>query len=203
MISFEDFIKTHYPDTLEEYKRLTTPNYWECGILYYPMTSGCSGIGKMYRTMKLVNATVFKNDKHFNFDYTDGTGAAQIKESEAHFKLMRVDENVEYKDNIINDGTISYITINNIEYKIRQYYFRNYSTNRIAFRCFVSSDQLENSYEYYNLIGKGESILKTNKPQRHLTREEYNIQFKVSVRQFKQIVFGNPNIKIPSTKGKI
>ena len=49
-------------------------------------------------------------------------------------------------------------------------------------------------YEFYNIIG-GSWTLKHVKSYDSIGRENYDIKFKVSVRQFKEYVFGDPNIK--------
>lgn len=200
-----EFLQEYHPETLEQHKRLTTPNYWECGVVYNPQVSGFGCSGKSEKKLVLKDATVYKEDKHFTlYELNDPKQRYICTEKEAPFKLKRFDESVEYKDNMINDGVISYLTIGDNEYKIRKYFDKSYSTGKVIFVIWVSVNNSSVTWEYYNRIGKAEPVLKVNKPRKHyLDREDYDIHYKVSVRKFKEMVFGDPNIKIPSTKGKI
>ena len=196
MTQLNDFLQEHYPEALEIYKRLTTPNYFECGVEYYPQQSGCGGVGKNYKKLLFKNATILKDTKHYHLiDIKEPQYSYGFTEQEAPFKLKRVNEDVVYNDNIIDDNKQKYITVDGVEYSIHQMYFRQYETNRLQYRLFISivgNDEI--FWEYYNYTHKG-GLLKYYHDFKKDTND-YIIKFNVPVRKMKEIVFGNPNIKI-------
>mgnify|MGYP003404739489 CR=1 FL=1 len=196
MTQLNDFLQEHYPEALETYKRLTTPNYYECGVEYYPQQSGCGGVGKNYKKLLFKNATILKDTKHYHLiDIKEPQYSYGFTEQEAPFKLKRVNEDVVYNDNIIDDNKQKYITVDGVEYSIHQMYFRDYHTKRLKMRLFINiigNDEI--FWEYYNYIDKG-SVLKYYHDFKKDTND-YIIKFNVPVRKMKEIVFGNPNIKI-------
>lgn len=196
MIQLNDFLLEHYPEALEVYKRLTTPNYFECGVEYYPQQSGCGGSGKNYKKLLFKNATIFKHTKHFHLiDIKEPQNSYTITEQEAPFKLKRVNEDVEYKNNIIDDGIQKYITVNGVEYSIYQMYYRDYFNKRLKMRLWIKIVGNDNIlWEYYNMIGK-QSVLQYF-PNIKDNLQQYTLEFNIPVRKMKEIVFGNPNIKI-------
>lgn len=199
MIQLNDFLLQYYPETLEVYKRLTTPNYFECGVEYYPQQSGCGGSGKNYKKLLFKNATIFKDTKHFHLtDIKEPQYSYIITEQEAPFKLKRVNEDVEYKNNIIDDNTQKYIVANNTEYSIRQMYFRDYYTKKLKMRLFIYDLNNKNVFwEYYNYaIGGTKGSILCYYPNYKNDRRNYDIKFNIPVRKMKEIVFGNSNIKI-------
>ncbi len=99
-----EFLKEYHPEALEQYKRLITPFYWECGVEYYPQQSGCGGSGKDYKKLILQEVYFFKDKKCFSLrDIPESGHSYSISELEAPFKLKRVDEKVQYHDNIIHN----------------------------------------------------------------------------------------------------
>lgn len=198
MTQLNDFLQEHYPEALEIYKRLTTPNYYECGVEYYPQQSGCGGVGKDYKKLLFKNATILKDTKHYHLiDIKEPQHSYGFTEQEAPFKLKRVNEDVEYKNNIIDDNTQKYITVDGVEYSITQMFFRKYDTKKLEFRLFIRIVGNDNIFwEYYNYgFGTKGNIL-CYYPDYKKDSRNYNIQFNVPVRKMKEIVFGNPNVKI-------
>lgn len=192
-MTLQDYIQIDYPDIAEEYKRLTTPNYYECGVEYYPLRSGFGGTGKKYKTLVFKNITLFKNNVFHArlYDKDNPKDSYIINSSSLHKDLVRVDENIEYKENLISDKRIRYIVVDGVEYQIRFDVWREYQTQKIRWTVIVSSESFKFYYNYYNRTGVP---CLTYHPTGKI--DKYDFYRDCSVRKFKEIVFGNSNIKI-------
>lgn len=194
-MTYEEFCKTEYPDSVERYKRKTTPNYYECGVEYVLTKNQPLNV-------ILENCTMYKEKMCYNFRLiSDNTRRLLYTEDEIYKHAKRLDENVEYKKYIIDDGTAKYLEINGIVFTIIFHCFRHYDSKRMKFRMIVKSETLPIWWEYYNLIGRASPILKISQHKKNIMdRENYEILYNVPVRRFKEIVFGDPNIKLPLKK---
>lgn len=205
-MTYEEFCKKEYPESVEIYKRLITPNYYECGIEYTPLRSGFGGSGSGYKTLVLKDCTIYKGEvTSYNlYDKNNPKNEYSCNPENIHKSIKRINENVPYRKCIIDDGSSKCIIVGDREYDITLLYFRNYPDNRVGFRIFVKCKESPVWWEYYNMIGKAEPVLKINKVKKSIMeRDEYELFFGVPVRRFKEIVFGNPNIKLPRVQHQI
>lgn len=207
--SVAQYVVKNYPEILEEFRRLTTPFYYEPDIVYNPITSGFGcGPGGSKERFIIKNGTYLKNgDISLHLQSLDKEGHnCGTYLSEAHKKIAREDESVAPIGKLIpNDRTVKYMTIDGRDYTITQLMWRNYKDQTLCGRIFVNCNQFPTSrvygreqqsyYELYCHFGSKWNM-------KHVTsydstgRENYDIKFNISIREFKRIVFGNANIKI-------
>jgi hypothetical protein len=218
MESLEDYVKKDYMHIHEEWVRKNTPHYYETGVLYYPITNGFGTQtgGNPNKHLRIEHATYIKGGKRFihliEMNPPKGqTPSAYGSEDETIYKqLKRVDESILPVGNVIpHDNSRIFFTYNGIDYSIYQAYWRNYGDERLGGRITIRKvginingvkfpmpkELSEEYFELYSVIGKSEWNLKHVKSADKLGREDYDIKFKVSVREFKKFVFQNPNVK--------
>ena len=196
-MTLEEYINKNYPDIAEEYKRFSTPNYFEYGVLYYPQRAGFGCSGKSNKKLRLIDSYIFENETHFVLEDENEPKQKYISIStKAHKDLKRVDENVDYNDNIVNNRVIKYVEIGKRKFLVRQHVWRDHYTKRISFRVMIIEEGVVGHYEYYNMIGKEKPNLKHVYGYDSANREQYHIMFHLNVRKMKSIIFGNPNIKV-------
>lgn len=204
----EKFLGEHYPKSLEAYKRRADPFYYEGETLYRPITSGfgCDDKGSN-EPLKIVSASLINNGEDYVLSLqsqTNKNNKYSIRLSQACFSIARFD------DTVIGTGipvkasrnTFSFVS-NGVTYEIYQSFHRNYE-NKLTGRMFIHSEAFGSSYgkrHYYDLyIAAGEPtfFLKEVYAYDSVQREQYTIHRNITVRQFKEKVFGNANIKIKS-----
>jgi len=207
--TLEQYIQKHRPNILDEYKRATTPFYYEPGVIYHPITNGF-GCGPQGSNEHFVikDGTYLKGGEIFlslqSLDKADHRCSVLL--SEAHLKIKRVDESVApIGTPIPNDKEIKYMEIDGKNYTITQLTWRHHSDKTLGGKIWVRCDQYPTTkvygqeraayYELYSNFGSTWN-LKHVKSYDEVAREQYDIKFNVSMREFKRIVFGDPNIKI-------
>jgi hypothetical protein len=96
-----EMFKSKYPDDFDAFVRMTTPNYMECGVEYYYR-------GKRYL---LVDCDISYQNILYNFkqlDYSSDGHGGRIQfastDKELFEIIKRVDETVEFNENIIDSG---------------------------------------------------------------------------------------------------
>jgi hypothetical protein len=202
-MTLEQYINEFHPRIADEYKRYSTPFYYEPDALYHPITNGfgCGTEGSNKR-LKIVNASYLKNgERHIKTVNVDDPSQMYSTEgSTIHTKLKRIDESIAPVGKVIpNDKRFIYILHNGIEYTILQAYWRNHKDNRLCGRIWVSKTADEENkkrpyFEFYSYFGSTWALKHVYGYDQY--DEKYTIKFEVSVRQFKQIVFGSPDVKI-------
>lgn len=188
--TLEDFVKKHDSNLFEAYKRLNTPNYYECGVLYTAINGG--------KELLFENCTVYKDKVflHFkNIKTGEKYGGDMI---DVHFKMKRIDENVKYNKCLINDKSVKYVDINDNHFDITCHKWRNYTDKELGGRLWVYSSKEPNMFwELYSHFGSKKHLKTvTNNNRKPNDREVYNIKYDISMRDFKKLVFGDPNVKI-------
>ncbi len=204
-----EYIEKTSPHIIDEYKRKTTPFYYEPDVIYHPITNGygCGSQGSNERFV--IKSGSYSKDGEIqvtmqSLDKPDHRGIMSM--SIAHKQFKRVDETKQpIGKHIPNNKSHLYINVNGKDYVINQNYFRFHQDKRLAGRVIIiclhstptrvyGEDKLPH-YELYSNFGSTWNM-------KHVTgydsvgREIYDIKFKVSVREFKEKVFGDPNIKI-------
>ncbi len=120
--------------------------------------------------------------------------------------MKRVDESVmPIGRHIPNSRKCIHMIRGGVEFTIWQAYWRSYDTKTLGGRVTVTrSDGRVSSTlggdrkEYHQLYSHFGSVwhLQHTKSWDSVARENYDIKKNVSVREFKEIVFGDPNVKI-------
>ncbi len=209
METISQYVAKAHPHILEEFKRKNTPFYYEPGVVYHPITNGfgCGSEGSKERFI-IKNGTYLKNGDislHLqSLDKDDHRCGAYL--SEAHTKIARADESIApIGTPIPNDRETKYMTIDGKNYTITQLTWRNYQDKTLCGRVWVNCDQFPTSnvygqdsksyYELYCHFGSKWN-LKHVKSFDSVGRENYDMKMGISMREFKQIVFGDANIKI-------
>ncbi len=209
-MQLEDYVKENYPHVIEEFKRRTTPFYYEPGVLYHPITNGLGcGAGGSREPMMIVYADYLESGESFITlqSQLDSTRKFGIANSEIHTKIKRLDESIQPVGMTIPSGKrLRYMTVNGVRFEIDQAYWRNYSDKTLGGRVTVRSGDAridKDNYgrrhgAYYQLYSHYGSkwTLKNVKSHDSTGREVYEMKHNVSVREFKTMVFGDPNIKI-------
>lgn len=193
MENLEKYILLSYPHIIQEYNRKTTSNYYEAGVLYHPITSGfgCTSEGSN-EPFEIENGVYLKSGdiqltlvSKINKYHRCG-----VLLSEAHKKIKRIDESVLPIGNPIpNSKKVLYIK----DFRIHQHYFTNH--NKLGGRIIIHKDGFKGYWELYSYIGNSSFSLKHVHSYDSVNREQYTIKHNVSVREFKQTVFGDSNIK--------
>ena len=209
METLSQYISENYPGIISEFKRATTPFYYEPDVIYHPITGGfgCGPQGSKERFV-IKNGTYLKNgDISLHLQSLDNEDRkCGVNLNEAHKKLVRSDESIApIGKQIPNDREVKYMTIDGKNYTITQLKWRYYKDNTLCGKIWVNCDKFPVSTvygtersSYYELYSNFDSTwnLKHVKSFDSVGRENYDIKFNVSVREFKQIVFGDANIKI-------
>ncbi len=193
-MSLDEYIAKKCPDIIEEFKRLATPNYYECGVEYYPLVSGFGGSGKEYKKLMLKECTVAESTVIYHlYDVADPRNTYSVTSQEIYKKLKRVDENVRYKRNIQIDKAIKFVRqLDGNIFIVTSHTWKNHFNKRTDFKVVIRCSDTS-FFEYYSMVGKGVANLK------HHYKGDLNtstFEANVSVRKMKEIVFGDPNIKI-------
>ncbi len=209
MDTLEQYIAKHNPKIISEYHRATTPFYYEPDVIYHPISNGmgCGSEGSNERLI-IKNGTYCKGgDIQLTLQSLDKPeNRYGCSLSEAHLKIARVDETVQpIGKHIPNNREVKYMTINGRDYRITQLRWRRYDTKELAGKIWVTCEQDtpvraygRDYYPYHELY----SNFGHTWNYKHITsydttaREIYNIKMGVSMRYFKEKVFGDANIKI-------
>lgn len=204
----EKFLEEHYPTSLEAYKRRSDPFYYEGDTLYHPIASGfgCDDKGSK-EPLKIMSASLINNGEDYVLSLqsqTNKNNKYSIRLSQACFSIARFDETIIGTGIPVKASRNSFSIVNDgVTYEIYQSFHRNFD-GKITGRMFVHSESFGKSYgkrHYYDLyIATGDSVffLKEVYAYDSVHREQYNIHKNLTVKQFKEKVFGNANIKIKS-----
>lgn len=208
METLQTYIEKNHPEVIAEHRRATTPFYYETGVLYHPITNGFGcGVGGSDEELIIVDADYMKSGS-VNLriqSLKKPENKYSVTLSHAHTKIARVDESIAPIGNIIpNSKQHIYITVDGKDYSIYQSYGRHYETKvktgRIIIRCEQDTPSracgrdYQPYYELYSHFGSNWT-LKHVTSYDSVAREQYTIKHNISVREFKQKVFGNPDIK--------
>jgi hypothetical protein len=209
MESLEKYIQKTHPSIVEEYKRLTTPFYYEPTVIYNPIRSGFGcGAGGSSKPLVIEKGIYYKNGEiTLSLKELGADNRYSILLSEAHTSIKRADETIEPLGlPIPNSKELLHMTIDGKNYVIWQTYFRYYENKRLGGRLIIRCDQWKKFnhsgsektefFELYSYIGNSSWSLKHVHSYDSVGREQYKIKHNVSVREFKETVFGNPNIKL-------
>lgn len=200
-MDIQKYLEQNHPKVVEEYIRFTTPSYYEPNILYHPITNGMGcGFEGSNEPFEIINATYLKNgEMNINLRSTKKDTKIQIRKSEIHTKLKKIDESVVSKGiPIPNDKYVTYMTINGVGYVIIQSYWRDYSKKTLCGRVFVKCSDIDGDKQpYFELYCHFGSTFNMKHVYSYDSagRENYNFNKNISVRKFKELVFGNPNVK--------
>ncbi len=209
MKTLEQYVSENYPKISEEFKRLTTPFYYEPNVIYNPIRSGfgCDSNGST-KPLIIVNGDYYKSGAiQIKLKELNGDSTYTVSKNELHTSLKRADESVEPQGlTIPNSKKIIYKLIDGKEYVIWQTYFRDYTTKKLGGRLIVKCDQWKNFLawgskydeyvELYSYIGNSSWTMKHVYSYDSVGREQDTITHNVSVRKFKEKVFGDPNVKL-------
>lgn len=209
-MDIQKYFEENYPKAVAEFVRFTTPSYYEPNILYHPITNGMGcGFEGSNEPFKIINATYLKSgEMHIMLQSTwKSDHKIIINKSEIHTKLKKIDETVESKGVLIpNDKRVTYMTIDGVQYQIWQAYWRNHDKKTLGGRVTIrrsSVDHMSDSYgrqrhPYFELYSHFGSTWNLKDVHSHdsIGQEQYTFKRDVTVRQFKELVFGNADVKI-------
>lgn len=197
-----EYFKTFHKKAYDEFVRFTTPNYYEPNI-HYQLIDSIRGL-----TYEIVSGTYMRDgDIHMTLrNVKNHTHKISIHKSEAHLALKKVDESqLGVGLSIPNDKSNIYMIIDGVEYSIWQAYWRNYNDKTLGGRVIIrrtSDKPVKTNYgekqpyfELYSHFGS-KWHLKHVYSYDNVNREQYDVKFNISVREFKEKVFGNPNVKL-------
>lgn len=199
-MNLESYISEKYPKLVEEYKRVTTPFYYEPNVHYNPITAGfgCGSDGST-KKLEIINADyLISGEKHIMLRNVNAHDERYCtSSSEIHLKLKRVDETIPpFGLEIPNSKKVIYVNAKGTTFKVWQSYTRDYYTKKLQFRILVNDINAEKIngrlpyMEFYS--GNLNDVYSFDTIQREISKFHRGI----SVREFKKIVFGDSNIKI-------
>lgn len=203
-MNLETYIKEKYPEKVEEYIRYITPFYYEPGVVYRTLVNGFGEGRPGSKQFMIKNGSYFDNEIHITLvevnNPADPNHRYGVSLSEAHLKLKRDVEETPKGLLIPNNKSDFIIKHNNKTYRIHQSYWRDYSSKRLGGKIWIHCDEdlpINRHQPYYELYSYFGSKWNLKHVYSYDTthREQYNIKFGISVRDFKQEVFGNSNIK--------
>ncbi len=197
-----EYINLYHNKTYQEFVRFTTPNYYEPNIQYQLIDD------PRRLTYEIVSGTYMRDgDIQMTLrNVKNHTQKISVTKSEAHLALKKVDETqLGVGLSIPNDKTNIYMIIDGVEYNIWQAYWRNHNDKTLGGRVIIrrtSDTPVKTNYGYkqpyfelYSHFGS-KWHLKHVYSYDSVNRELYDIKFNISVREFKEKVFGNPNVKL-------
>ncbi len=208
-MELKDFLIDKHPSIMDEYRRYTTPNYYENGVLYYPVDGGFGNLnGSKNQRLKLISSSISKNNIEMTFEDIKSKTKYCCFITEAYKKLARVDENSPCKYNVnITSGT-RYLIHNGSEYTIQLMYWLNHEGKRHDSKIwirrlndpvqFMYGRNYEPFYELYSVIGKSSFSLKHVRSYDTVARENYDFYANLTIRRAKEIIFGTSDVKIPA-----
>jgi hypothetical protein len=197
-----EYIKENNPAILEEYKRFSTPFYYETGVEYHPITNGfgCGPEGSNERFV-IINGDYRSNGAvHLSMQAVkDKTRKVSVLLHEAHKKMKRVDDSVAPVGRPIpaSHDTI-YMTVNGVEYTIWQAYWNNGKQPMGRIIIKYGEPQYKNRnpyYEVYSYVDKGKWSIKHVTGYDSVGREHYTITHNLTLKDVKNSIFGNPEIE--------
>lgn len=211
-MTIEQYINTNYPSIREEYIRLSTPFYYEPGVLYHPIQGGFGTSGPSKKEFMLVDADYLANGERF----INMIGVINKKDryiatgSKIHQQLKRVDESISPTGREFpNTKRIMYVSHKGVIYEVIQAYWREYKTNRLGGRVTIwlwnehekDEDRIHKKpywtlYSYFGSKWHMQHI----KSYDSVGRENNEYKMNTSVRAFKQYVFGDANVKLKCSK---
>lgn len=211
-----EYIKSDYPEIIEEHKRKTTPFYYEPNVFYHPITNGmgCGSEGSN-EPFEIINGTYHRNGEiHMSLQSaTKSEHKICVSLSEAYKKLKRIDdlgvnENKVHGLTIPNSNQQIYMNNDGKDYSITQLYWRDYYSNKLGGRVIVTCLQDKPSivygsekmpyYKLYSVNGDGDGCWNLEYVHSYdsIGREQYDMMYSITVKQFKSIVFGSHDVKL-------
>lgn len=200
-MDLEIYIKEKYPEKVEEYIRYTTPFYYEPNVEYRTLRMGFGEGIPGAKKFVIKHGSYFDSDIQITLsEVGDPTHLCGVALSEAYLTLKRNIEETPKGILIPNSKSDFVIKHNNRTYRIHQGYWRDYSSKRLGGRIWIYCDEdlPSNGYRpYYELYSHFGSKWNLKHVHSYDTarRGQYTIKFGISVRGFKETVFGDPNIK--------
>lgn len=211
-MSLEDYVLKHKPSLYEEYKRATTPHYYEGGgVLYHPITNGygcgSEGSNEPYYIEKV---SLIDGGKDYNVtlrSVIDNSHAGGCKFSELPKSFARIDETEKpIGIKIPYDKQYLHLTINGIEYNVFWWLQHEKETSWnekakwrgqvvVSSNSFPIINKHRTYYKLYITCYGDEFFLQHTYSYDSVGREQYNMYRDISVREFKRIVFGDANVK--------
>lgn len=207
-----EYIENNYPEIIEEHKRATTPFYYETGVEYHPISSGFGcGQGGSSEKFVIVNGDYIKGELKYCYMrslYSPDRNYVLTME-DAHKQMKRVDESVAPLGNVIPD-TNRFICLrhNGCNYTITQGWWRDYNSGTLRGRIIVHCEEDKEYYrrkpyhELYIAADGKHFCLKHVHSYDSGGREQYNFTKKISVREFKELIFGDPKFKLINDPGR-
>lgn len=196
-----EYIEKYYPEKIKEYERFSTPHYYEPGPLYRSIVSGFGESSPGRKNFIIKEARYLSDDIYLHLkDPKDPISEYSVSLFEAHTKLERVNDERPIGLFIPNSKEDLMIEVGGRKYEIHQAYWRGHSDNRLGGRVVVWCEEDEPEYgkkphyELYSHFGS-KWHLKHVYSYDSMRREIYKIKFDISVREFKNIVFGDSNVK--------
>lgn len=211
-MTLEDYVLEHKPSLYEEYKRATTPHYYEGGgVLYHPITNGygCGSEGSS-EPYYIEKVSLIDGGKDYNVtlrSVIDNSHAGGCKFSELPKSFARIDETEKpIGIKVPYDKQYLHLTINGIEYNVFWWLQHEKETSwnekaKWRGQVGVSSDSFpvinghRTYYKLYITCYGDEFFLQHTYSYDSVGREQYNMYRGISVREFKEKVFGDANVK--------
>jgi hypothetical protein len=200
---FIEYVTENYSDIPDEYFRKITPYYYIPGVEYNPIVSGFGSSGPSNKALFITDGTYVEGDIFLHL--VDRRGNSYVCElSTAHKKLKRANPYILNPVKIPNNKTSQYIFHNDIKYHISHLHHRS-SNNKLCMKMIVNSESFgkttvygtdrQHYYQVYRNYFTPETIVKHVFGYDGVGREQYNLT-KCTVREAKNIIFGNPDIKL-------
>jgi hypothetical protein len=208
-ISIQEYIEKNHPEIIEEHRRLTTPNYYFAGGEYNPLRSGFGCIGASNKILVMSDiADYVKGDICLTlYDKDKPSNKYSVSLSKAHRDIKLAEEPKVFDGKLPkNSGVHKYITRNGCEYTIYLNTWREYQKNTLCVRMIVHRSidapvkvygvNKQPYFEVYSHFGS-RMHLKHVHGYDSVGREMYNgIKFDINVHKVKELIFGDPNIKL-------
>ncbi len=207
-MELQSYLDKYHPDISAEFIRASTPFYYEPGVRYHPIRSGMGcGSGGSSEPFVIKDADYIKDGSmHVNLYNPDKPEHRIILTSdELSSAIKRIDDTIApVGKSIKNSRRRLYMSVDGIDYDITQMYFRNYDDKKLSCRIWVSrscDSPVKTNFNihqpYFELVGTRKSLTMIKIFNwDSISRSQETYKHNVTVREFKQTVFGNPNIKI-------
>lgn len=204
MISLEEYVIKSNSDLYSEYQRMITPFYYETGVLYHAITSGYSCGSRGSKNPLLITDCHSESNGDFSINLQSQLkpeNKYSVRWSEIHRSIKRIDDTATPIGNLIpNNRKVIYPIINGIEYSVVQHKWNNYYTGKLAGSITVREEDptlINGCAPYYMLYTASDrAFIKHVYSYNTVKRAQYYIISDVTVKKFKEIVFGNPNAKL-------
>lgn len=209
-MDIKEFIAEKHPDLIDEFHRYTTPNYYETGVLYYPITNGfgTSAGGNKHKHLKITGWNASKGDLSMTLQDIKEGNKYSVSIYEAYHKLVRVNPNEVAKYNVNVVSGMRYLEHKGEEYTVNIMKWVDYHSKRLNCKVWIRrlsdipvrvyGEDRKPYYELYSVIGKGSFSLKHVHSYDSVAREQYTMKHNISVKEAKKIIFGDDYVIIPN-----